>query len=503
MDPCEMSTRELAAAIRTRALSAREALDAHLRRIEEVDPVVNAVVTLDEDGARARAAQADALTAGGTEPGPLHGVPMTHKDTHDVAGMRATCGSPVYRDRIATDDDLIIARLRAAGGQRHRQDERAGVRRRVPHVQPALRHHDQPVRPLAQRGREQRRRGGGDRIGRAGRGRRQRHGRLGPRPGGVLQHRRLPAVGGAHPGAAGHRPLRLARPARGAGPDRRRRRVPAGDRRGARPAQPDRAARARLGVRDGAAGGPSGAPRRLVARLRAGRPRRAGDPRGAPGRRLPAGGWLGAVVEHACPDLCDADEVFATTRAFDFALSSEELLAEHRDLLKPALVWNIEKGLALSGADLLAAARARARLEEATTSWFGRYDLLLTPATQVLPFAAEARVSADGGGRAVRDLPGLDARVHPDLRDRPARGVGARGVRRPPARGAAARGPPERRRGASARRAPVERLTAPATARRPGPGQRFARFSRTRTDRWIGDPAKPNSSRSRRSTKRR
>ncbi|WP_281445461.1 amidase family protein, partial [Paenarthrobacter nicotinovorans] len=111
----ELSAVELTAAIRSKEISAREALDDHLQRISDVNPVINAVVTLDAEGARALALNADQLTASGAELPPLHGLPMTHKDTNNTAGMRTTQGSLALRDFVPDADDLIIARLKSAG----------------------------------------------------------------------------------------------------------------------------------------------------------------------------------------------------------------------------------------------------------------------------------------------------------------------------------------------------------------------------------------------------
>jgi amidase len=106
--------RELARLVRTREVSAVELLDAHLARIDVVDADVNAVVSLDADRARDEATAADAALAAGDRVGPLHGIPMTLKDGHDVAGMRTTVGVPEL-DRVATQDGTVAARLRAAG----------------------------------------------------------------------------------------------------------------------------------------------------------------------------------------------------------------------------------------------------------------------------------------------------------------------------------------------------------------------------------------------------
>jgi amidase len=107
---------ELAAAIWSRQVSAVEVLDAHLTQIAEHNPRLNAVVTLDEDGARRRAEAADRALQRRERWGPLHGVPVTLKDTHSVAGLRGTWGGlPEYAQRIATEDSAIAAKLRQAG----------------------------------------------------------------------------------------------------------------------------------------------------------------------------------------------------------------------------------------------------------------------------------------------------------------------------------------------------------------------------------------------------
>ena len=110
-DPCTLPARELARRIRDRDLSATEALEAHLARIADRNPALNAVVSLDEERARALARAADVTPPDGR---PLHGVPMTLKDAHDVAGLRTTVGTPEL-DRIADEDGAVAARLGAAG----------------------------------------------------------------------------------------------------------------------------------------------------------------------------------------------------------------------------------------------------------------------------------------------------------------------------------------------------------------------------------------------------
>src|SRR5689334_13814696 len=105
----------MAAAVAGKEISARELLDLHLDRIAAVNPGVNAVVSLDEERARAGAAEADERLARGEEVGPLHGLPHAFKDTHEVAGWRTTFGSPLREQYVSKRDDLVAERIRAAG----------------------------------------------------------------------------------------------------------------------------------------------------------------------------------------------------------------------------------------------------------------------------------------------------------------------------------------------------------------------------------------------------
>jgi amidase len=106
---------QLATAIRQRHVSASEVLQAHLAQIAWHNSTLNAIVTLDQDGAKQRAQAADAALAKGDVWGPLHGVPITLKDVHDTAGVRSTMGHGSLLTRIATEDSVVAARLKAAG----------------------------------------------------------------------------------------------------------------------------------------------------------------------------------------------------------------------------------------------------------------------------------------------------------------------------------------------------------------------------------------------------
>ena len=112
---CFMSAVEMAGLIRAKKLSAREALAAHLTQIERVNPKVNAIVTLVPELAVAAAAKADEMQARGEMLGPLHGLPVAHKDLLETRGIRTTFGSPLYKDNIPTEDDIVVERMRRAG----------------------------------------------------------------------------------------------------------------------------------------------------------------------------------------------------------------------------------------------------------------------------------------------------------------------------------------------------------------------------------------------------
>jgi amidase len=111
----DLTAVDLAARLARKDLSAREVMRAHVARIERVNGQVNAIVTLVAEQALAAAAKADEAIARGGPIGPLHGLPVAHKDLVDTAGIRTTLGSPFYRDHVPTRDAPIVTRLRAAG----------------------------------------------------------------------------------------------------------------------------------------------------------------------------------------------------------------------------------------------------------------------------------------------------------------------------------------------------------------------------------------------------
>ena len=106
---------EMARRIRSREISAGELAEAHLRRIERLQPKLNAFVTIDFDGARRQAVAADEAVARGASLGPLRGVPVTIKSSIDVKGLRCESGTKLREGNIAETDAPLVARLRRAG----------------------------------------------------------------------------------------------------------------------------------------------------------------------------------------------------------------------------------------------------------------------------------------------------------------------------------------------------------------------------------------------------
>ena len=117
-DLCLRPATELAALLRSRQVSARELLEASLARVDEVDPVLNAVVVRDDERARERAAALDDELVRGSPVGPLHGLPTAHKDLLDAAGLPTSYGSTLFAGKLARHDSLLAARVRAAGAVR-------------------------------------------------------------------------------------------------------------------------------------------------------------------------------------------------------------------------------------------------------------------------------------------------------------------------------------------------------------------------------------------------
>ncbi|MBV9670588.1 MAG: amidase [Acidobacteriales bacterium] len=118
MDPDALPTlsaSQMANSVRQREVSALELTEAHLARIDQLQPTVNAFACVDRDGAREQARRADEALREGREVGALHGVPISIKSSISVKSLLCEAGSPLMRGNIAHEDAVCVARLRAAG----------------------------------------------------------------------------------------------------------------------------------------------------------------------------------------------------------------------------------------------------------------------------------------------------------------------------------------------------------------------------------------------------
>jgi amidase len=379
---------ELARLIRDGQVSAREVVEAHLRRIEQVNPSVNAVVTLVAERAMDEAEQADQAWALRRELGPLHGLPVAHKDTFETAGIRTTFGSPLYADNVPDTDALVVQRLRGAGAITIGKTN-------VP-VFAAGSHTVNPLFGATCNPYDLSRSAGGSSGGAAAALAAGMHPLAdGSDFGGSLRNpasfnnvvglRPSPGRVPSWPDPLPWSPLSVQGPmARSvadvaltlsvlAGPDPR---APAAlDRPGSDVAGPLTADLTGLRV----AWAPDLGGRVVV------------DPEvsevlaSAPAVFTE----LGCIVEPACPDLTDADEVFRTLRAWRFEMVFGDLAARHPDGFSGPLLDNIERGRRLTGADVARAEAAHTALYHRVREFFTRYDLLLAAVSQVAPFPVE------------------------------------------------------------------------------------------------------------------
>jgi amidase len=387
-DLCATDAVTLAGMLRRRDVSAREVITAHIQRIQDVDGAVNAVVTRTFDAALDQAARADQALARGAEPGPLHGLPVAHKDLHDTAGVRTTYGSVLFADHVPDRDALVVQRMSQAGaislGKTNTPEFGAGS------------HTVNPVFGATRNPYDLSRSAGGSSGGAAA----------------ALAARMISLADGSDLGGSLRNPASFCnvtglRPSPG--------RVPS---------WPVTDVADVLGV-EGPMGRTvadvalllsvlSGPDPRVPLALDVPAPRvppdqiaglLARDLRGvkvawsadlglpvepavrdvlAPARQVLAG--LGCEVIDAAPDLSGADEVFRTRRALRFVTAFGSLLRRHPGQLGPNVTWNTERGLELSVADLSRATVLHAALAARVSEFFEPVEVLACPVTQVVPF---------------------------------------------------------------------------------------------------------------------
>ncbi|WP_226582559.1 amidase [Acuticoccus sediminis] len=376
-----LAATELADAIRAGSVSAAEATEASLAAIAAEDPALHAFVTVDAEGARTAARALDERRASGDLAGPLHGVPVAIKDLVDVEGLPTTRGSLRHANDIAPADDLVVARLRAAGavivGKTNTPEFGFGALCR----NPVGGNTGNPAAP----GRSS----GGSSGGSAA----------------AVAAGMVPLAHGTDFGGSVRTPASFCgivgfRPGPGL--------IPSATKPLAWNALAVHGVLART-VADAAlmasvmSGGDPRDPISLDAR--------AGSfaPQDVPAARLAASADLGGItpidpavrsvferalgripdtfgVVRAAPDLGGAPEAFATLRAAIILHELGPLLTAAGPPLSPTVRWNIEQGVGISAADYLAAEAARSRLYRASLAFFETHDFLLTVAASVPPF---------------------------------------------------------------------------------------------------------------------
>ena len=387
---------ELAAAIRGRELSAVEVMEAHLARIDAVNPQLNAIVTLDAERALKAAADADRAPAAGVALGPLHGLPIAIKDLEETAGMRTTHGSPIFRDHVPDFDTLLVERVRRAGaiviGKTNTPEFGAGSQTFNAVFGPTRNPYDRSrtaggssggagaavasgMLPFAD----------GSDLGASVRNPASFNNLVGLRPSpGRLPDFPSPSVWNplsvygpiartvadaallfrALVGPDPRAPLSLDDPPQsfelGAAPDLRGVRIAWSRNLGDLPVEPEVSA--------------------VLERRRA---------------ELEA---LGCTVEDAEPDLRGMDEAFEILRAIGFAQAFGELLKSRAGDLKETIVWNTRMGLALTGEQVGRAVGHQSEAFQRMRVLLERYDALALPVSPVAPFPVEEEWVAEIAG---------------------------------------------------------------------------------------------------------
>ncbi len=383
-DICLLTAVEMSRLIRSGRLSARETVSAHLDQIARVNPAVNAIVTLVAEQALEQARQADEAMAHRGPLGPLHGLPVAHKDLQPTAGIRTTFGSRIFEHFVPGQDSLLVERIKAAGaitlGKTNTPEFGAGSQTFNEVFGATLNPYD-PSKTC-----------GGSSGGAAV----------------ALACRMLPIADGSDMGGSLRNPAAFCnvvglRPSPG--------RVPT---------WPALLGWSTLGVEGplartvadlamflSAIAGPD--PRSPISLSRPGASFSAPLDRDFHGVRVAwwkdLGGLpvdsrirevvdrqvavfesLGCIVEPAEPDFTGADEVFKTLRAWSFSLRMADLDPAQRRLLKQTIQWEVERGERLTATDIGRAEIARTDLYHRMRRFMERYEFFVLPVTQVPPF---------------------------------------------------------------------------------------------------------------------
>jgi amidase len=392
---------ELAAWLRAGAVSAREVAEATLGRIERLDPVLRAYVTVAAEGALAEADRLDARRRRGEPVGPLHGVPVAVKDTLETAGIRTTYGSRLYRTHVPAEDQLCVERLRAAGaivvGKTSTPEFSIGPLTWNELTGLCLNPHD-PARTCGGSS-------GGSAVAVAA-------GlcaaALGSDLGGslrvpasfcgVVAFRTSPGRVPQHPKAAGWDTLNVNGPmARTVGDAALLTAVMAG------PDPRDPVSIAEPGAALLEAGGSQRAPLRVAWSADLGTVPVQSAVRSVCARavaRMARAGW---TVEEAHPDVAGASEIWTRLRPFLILHSHHARVAAHRSAIGPAVVERVEQYARLGALEVGLAEQARTRLYHEMRRFLAAYDLLVTPAASVEPWEAGQPLPLGADGRPVEN----------------------------------------------------------------------------------------------------
>ena len=396
---CGLPATQMAAMLADGEISARELLAAHLERIEQVNPALNAIVTFTPELAAERAAAADEAQARGESLGLLHGLPVAHKDLALTAGVRTTMGSPLFADFVPDIDALVVERQREAGavmvGKTNTPEFGAGS------------HTFNPVFGITRNPYDVGKTCGGSSGGAAV----------------ALAARMLPLCDGSDLGGSLRNPAAFCnivgfRPSPG--------RVPSTT---AMDAWFPLAVEGPMGRTVGdvafflrALAGPddrspvsnqelpevfAGSLDRDLHGVRVAWSPDAGglpvDPavRAATSNVPDVLADLGCEVVEAWPDLSDAPQIFQARRAWLFAVGFGPLLEQHRDQFKETLAWNIQKGFEMSIHEYTDVARRHTQLFARMNEFMspsGGFDFLACPTTQVPPFDVEVEYPTEIDG---------------------------------------------------------------------------------------------------------
>jgi amidase len=393
-DLIRMTGRQVLAHLNTGDITHAEVLDALEARVAAVDGQVNALPTLCFDRARNHAARIVALPV--AERGNLGGLPVPIKDLEAVAGVRSTDGSPIYADRIPEASDYIVERIESQGGIVYAKSNTPEFGAGASTFNEVFGRTHNPwnlSRSVAGSS------GGAGAALASG----QAWVAQGSDMGGSLRNpasfcgvvglRPAPGRVPKGPGAEAFGTLSVNGPmARNvgdvgllldamAGPDHRDPKAQPGNSGFRTQAEAPRVPR-RVAFSPDFGITPVDPEVAAICAIAA--------------RRFEA---MGATVEEAHPDFTGAHEAFQTLRAISFATGHADEYAEQRDKLKPDVIWNIEKGLRVTGAEVARAERLRSTLVANMVSFFETYDLLLAPTTIVPPFPVDDRTVTECDGQ--------------------------------------------------------------------------------------------------------